>query len=138
MAYLRLFAQRYKFVWTIFLALALTGVQAVNVHLDIYDHHHHAEEQTVAAHAKHGSAHICSTGCTSNHHDNETVAELDITPEVLVKKLSFDPQLAVVFIAILIFFTTFKICRQLVLRREIDPLPRWRSALCPPLRAPPR
>ena len=137
MVYLRLFAQKYKFIWLFCLALALIGIQSVNVHLDVYDHQHSFAEHQTATHTEHELTHVCIAAC-DNSHDHESFTELDITPDGVVKKLSLGSLLLALLISTIVIIFAQRSCDRIAWHSDIEPLPRWQSALYPPLRGPPR
>lgn len=134
--YLRLFAKRYKSFWLLYLALALVSVQSINVHLDVYDHQHHADEQITSAHADHNSTHVCGVTCDSSH-DHKSITELDIAPEGVVKNLSFGSLILALLSSVIAIFLIQLQCTRTFHRRDVNILPWWQTALRPPLRAPP-
>lgn len=136
MAYLRLIAQRYKLVWLLYLTLTFIGVQGVNIHLDVYDHQHHAEEAITSVHDHHSSTHICGTTCNVNH-GHESITELDITPEGIVKNLSSSSLILALLTSVIFVYLAPRCCVRISWRRNPNTLPLWQFALRPPLRAPP-
>lgn len=135
-AYLRHLAQRYKFAWLACLSLTLIGLQSANLHLDVYDHHHHADEPMTSTHKPHSSTHMCGTACEASH-DHVNVTELAIAPEGVVKNLHFGSLILALFASIIAVFLTQGRCPRISWHRDINALPWWQAALRPPLRAPP-
>jgi len=135
-AYLRFFAQRYKLLWLLYLALALIGTQSANIHLHVYGHPHHAEEPVTGGHDHLSAMHICGTACDTSH-DHENVTEWDIAPEGVVKNLSFGSLILALLASVITVFFTQGLCPRIGWHRAINTLPWWQTALRPPLRAPP-
>lgn len=122
-----------SFHWVIYLALAVVFSQGVHLHMHDDTHSHgfatQDHQHTYEAHFPHDGAH--------DHHHGEAHAEIDVTPEGLLKKLGANPMMAtLLFAAILLSLP--HLSTGVTWRRDDDaPAIRQTDSLRPPLRAPP-
>ena len=126
-------AQCKQLRWMICLAFAVIFAQGVHLHIHDDNHSHHV---ATPEHSHPHKPHFAHNAAHSEHH-GEAHAELDIIPDGLLKKVSFDPMLATLLLAAILLFLPCLSAR--VIRRRYDNAPpiRWLTALIPPPRAPP-
>lgn len=140
---LRTSIQRTPLGWMACLLPALLLMLSMQLHMHVHtDHVHDAEiaqhVHDADLHTAHlGNSHDAEHGTLAQHSSSGTFA-VDIAPEGLSKNLTLT-LLACALISVFIWLVP-PLSRGLPLKRlrETTPCVRWRTALPPPLRAPPR
>lgn len=119
-----------KALWVFYLAVALVFVQGARWHMHVYDH-----DPANSDHAHQEQAHF-------NYEDSETghpdaVAEIDLSPQGLVKSLSFGSLVIAFFVAAIVVLLSRLLTPVPWRPNRRGPLASWLFRLRPPLRAPP-
>ena len=111
-----------------YLAIALVFMHGLRLHVHIYDH-----DQTASDHAHQVQAHVAYAAAETAHPDE--VAEIDLSPDGFLKKLSSGTLIIAMIMAVLMLMPRRRCVRiALHLERRIATPP---FSLRPPLRAPP-
>jgi len=117
-----------KYLWVLYIAISLMFVQGAQLHVHTYDHDHDH------GHAHQKQAHF-SLDTAKSHFDE--VAEVDLSQQGFVKKLSFGSLFVILFMVVAIILPPRLLMRVFwrYSRRVFSVL--WLFSLRPPLRAPP-
>ena len=134
--------QQKVWVWGILLSLLVMG-QGVTLHVHDLDHSHSHHQQVIdeAEHHDHhhiNNLHFAIDGSHADHHD-ESVTEIDITPNGIVKLVI--SQMLIAF-ALIFFLLILPIRSNILGRLHVGNEASFVRSLCyllsPPLRAPPQ
>jgi len=143
MEFFRLINKRTLLLWSILLSLSLLCAQDIGLHVHNVDHGHDKHQGHVHVaneaddHAHMSVAHFAQDTTHNEHHDG-LAAEVDVSPEGMLKNIN----IYVFAIALITFFFIFEIffsSQQLVyFRKENRLIFHSYYSLSPPSRAPPQ
>jgi len=128
-------AKRYGLLWVFYLATTLVFIQGSNLHLDVHDHQHHNHEIAASGHEHVNVIHVFNHVVDAAH-SHETVAEVDIIPDGVIKNLALGLLAIALLASAIITLVSQYLCRRISWHLNQGALPVfWR--IRPPLRAPP-
>ncbi len=126
-------------LWVLVLSVTLLCAQGVTLHVHSLGHdqqHTHTSSEAVPGHSHLSEVHL-STDVSHAEYHNEVASELDMSPDVLPKKVSSSVLVLALLIPILALFLSGvyqRLFRRYYDRSVVFP---WRYLFSPPLRAPP-